>query len=101
VELHIEELLLHGFAPGERWRVEAGVHRELTRLLTERDLTAALDSGAVIESLDAGSFRLPAGGRAEAAGGQIARSVMAATRTALSPASPPDAGSAPLGDARR
>ena len=34
VELHIEELVLHGFAPGDRYRIGEAVERELQRLLT-------------------------------------------------------------------
>ena len=33
IELHIEELVLHGFAPGDRRPLGEAVERELTRLL--------------------------------------------------------------------
>src|SRR5258708_7973370 len=35
INLHIEELVLHGFAPGDRYTIADPVERELSRLLTE------------------------------------------------------------------
>jgi hypothetical protein len=33
INLHIEELVLHGFAPGDRHRISEAVEQELTRLI--------------------------------------------------------------------
>ena len=42
IELHIEELVLHGFAPADRYRIGDTVQRELTRLLAEQGMPASL-----------------------------------------------------------
>ena len=36
LNLHIEELVLHGFAPGDRYRIGEAVQQELTRLFAEQ-----------------------------------------------------------------
>jgi len=36
IEVHIEELILEGFAPGDRWRVGAAVQEELGRLFSRQ-----------------------------------------------------------------
>lgn len=94
VELHIEELVLHGFAPVQRQQVEEGVQRELTRQLQQWDPAALPSPNRQFESLNAGSFRLSLG-QADAFGCQIARSIYAATTAAIAPPS------AKQGDARQ
>lgn len=34
IEVHIEELILHGFEPAHRWRIADGLQRRLEELLT-------------------------------------------------------------------
>jgi hypothetical protein len=99
VELHIEELVLHGFAPGDRHQIAEGTLRELSRLLEQARPPASSSRGAEIESLDAGSFQLGTGGQAEATGCQIARSVFVATVAVMTRVTAPAAGPAPPGDA--
>ena len=56
IEVHVEELVLHGFAANDRWVVADALQIELQRLVAERGLPAAwLDSPAKI---DAGEIRL-------------------------------------------
>ncbi|MFL6293520.1 MAG: hypothetical protein ACJ759_21720, partial [Thermoanaerobaculia bacterium] len=71
IDLHIEELVLEGFAPGDRHRIGAAVERELARLLAERGLPAGLAQGADVPRLDGGSFELRPGRSAEATGRQV------------------------------
>jgi hypothetical protein len=75
VELHIEELALHGFAPGDHRAIAAGMQMELERLLAERGLPEALTSGADLPSIGGDSLDLAPGGRPQGVGAQIARSV--------------------------
>lgn len=56
IELHIEELVLHGFAPGQRYQVAAGLQMELNRLFAEKGLPASFNGGFHIDQLNAGSF---------------------------------------------
>lgn len=74
LELHIEELVLHGFAPGDRRRIGDAVERELARLFAA-EAPRALAQGAEIERLDAGSFRAAQGSTPEAIGAQIAQAL--------------------------
>jgi hypothetical protein len=56
VEVHIEELVLHGFAADARWSIADGLQSELRGLLAERGVPAAWQTSP--ERIDAGSIRL-------------------------------------------
>jgi hypothetical protein len=75
VELHIEELVLHGFEPADRYRIGETVERELARLFAEEGVPATLTSGLEAEHLDAGAFHVAANSKAEAVGAEVARAV--------------------------
>jgi hypothetical protein len=78
-KLHIEELVLHGFAPDDRQAIAAAVERELTGLLATRfSAQGAADSltrDGLHPRLDGGAFQVSAGARADSIGAQIARAV--------------------------
>jgi hypothetical protein len=76
IELDIEELILHGFPPGDRHRIGAAVERELGHLLSERRLPAALGHGGERPSMDGGSFEMRPHARPEAVGAQVARAII-------------------------
>ncbi len=48
IEVHIAELVLHGFDPHDRRTISDAVSRELARLFTKRGLTTALRRWAVL-----------------------------------------------------
>jgi hypothetical protein len=75
IHLHIEELVLHGFAPGDRHRIGEAVQVELTRLFTEEATPPALAKNATIDRLDGGTFQLPSAPIPETTGAQVARAV--------------------------
>lgn len=75
IELHIEELVLHGFPPGDRRSIGGAVERELAMLIAEKGAPAALVNGGEIEKLDGGSFQAVQGSKPEATGAQIARAI--------------------------
>ena len=75
IELHIEELVLHGFLPGNRHHIAAAVEAELTRLFTEQGIPPALSAGTAVPSVDAGAFHMAPGAKPAAVGQQIAGSV--------------------------
>src|SRR5206468_7371613 len=52
IDLRIEELVLDGFPPSERYELAEGIERELTRLFTDRGAPAALAPEAVTDHLD-------------------------------------------------
>lgn len=75
VELHIEEMVLHGFAPGDRHRIADAVESELAELFTNRDVPPSLMQSAEFARLDAGTFNVASNAKAGAVGGQVARAV--------------------------
>lgn len=72
IDLHIDELVLHGFSPTARQPIADAVARELTSLLESGDLT--LDQSVELEFLS-GAFRAPNTGRPESTGAGIARAI--------------------------
>lgn len=75
VELYIEELILHGFAPSDRYPIGEAVEQELTRLLTVQGVPPSLAQGKEVASLDGGSFEVTAGAKPEAIGNQVAQAI--------------------------
>jgi hypothetical protein len=73
IDLHIEELVLHGLSYDRRHRVRAAVELELERLLGERGLPPSLAGDEA--SLDVAAVEVRAGRSAEATGREVARSV--------------------------
>jgi hypothetical protein len=75
VDLHIEELVLHGFAARDRQRIAAAVETELARLLSAEGKRGAFAKPVGLERLNAGVFEMKAGAKPQEAGTQIARAV--------------------------
>jgi hypothetical protein len=74
VELHIEELVLHGFAPGDRYRIGDAMERELVRLFAEQGTPPSPAQRREVARLDGGAFEVAPGSKAEAIGIGVARS---------------------------
>lgn len=51
IEVHIEELVLHGFTRGDRYALGDAVQRELTRLFGERGVPVSLRSERATEEI--------------------------------------------------
>ena len=75
LEVHIEELVLHGFAPQDRYRIGDAVERELARLLESQGLAATFGASMACDRIDAGSFPVRPGAPAEAIGWQTAHAL--------------------------
>lgn len=75
VELHVEELVLYGFAPGDRLRIGDSLERELARLFAQFGVPAAVLSGGEVAGLDAGSFAVPENATPETIGARLAAAV--------------------------
>lgn len=76
IRLHIEQLVLEGFAPGDSRGLAAAVEAELARLLAEQGVPPGLAAGGRIPSLDGGSFPVTVGARPQQVGVQVARAVL-------------------------
>ena len=79
INLHIEELVLHGFAPGHRYTIADAVERELSRLLSEDfadpGYSTLLTSNTGATGLDAGAFQVDPRSQTKSIGTQIAQAV--------------------------
>jgi hypothetical protein len=73
LELQIDRLVLHGFAPGDRLQIGEAVQQELTRLFAQGIPPSLMQSGQ-IERQDGGTFELTAGAT-EGIGVQIAQAI--------------------------
>jgi hypothetical protein len=80
IELHIEELVLEGFSPGDRYRIGEAVEQELTRLLADRGVPESLAQGGEVASVDGGAFEVAPGSRADVVGAQVAKAVYGGLR---------------------
>lgn len=79
IELHIEELVLHGFERGDRYPVADAIERELSRLLAEQfaeqGIPSSLTRDAEREHLDAGAFHVAPRSKPDHIGAQVAQAV--------------------------
>lgn len=78
VEIFIDELVLHDFAPEERYQIGAAVEMELNRLFIENGLPNSFQQPGSMPLLKAGSFQFNRNDKTVSAGSQIAGSVYSA-----------------------
>ena len=75
LSLHVDELVLHGFANADRHRIGMAAERELTRLLADRGVPGAPRRDREKASVDAGTVALSPGASPRDIGAAIARAV--------------------------
>ncbi len=75
VEVFIDELVLHGFSPRDRYQISADVEMELSRLFNEKGLPSSFYSGGHISILQGDTFNLSKQNKEVSTGSQIAGSV--------------------------
>jgi hypothetical protein len=80
IDLHIEELVLHGFAARDRHRIAAAVQTELVRLLGAEGPRSSLANSPALGRLNAGAFEVKAGAKPQQTGRQIAQAVFRSLR---------------------
>ncbi len=83
VQIHIDALVLHGFAPADRYRIADAVQIELTRLFAEQGVSAALQHGGEASRLQAAAINVTPSMRGETIGAQVARSVYGSLNPAV------------------
>jgi|NGEPerStandDraft_6_1074524.scaffolds.fasta_scaffold28236_3 hypothetical protein len=91
IDLHIEELVLHGFAACDRHKIAEAVQIELTRLLSAQAPQSLLSTPLAFERMNGGVFNIKAGAKPQATGKQIARAVFRGLRQQAKAASSPPA----------
>ena len=72
IELHIKQLVLHGFSTADKYHIGVAMKRELTRLMNRQGFSA-VSSGVV--SVDASSFTATANATPEHIGSRVAECV--------------------------
>jgi hypothetical protein len=72
VELHIEELVLHGFPAADRFGIADAVQQELARLVAEQGMPSVMAHPVNVDRLDAGAIQVAAGARPRIIGTQLA-----------------------------
>jgi hypothetical protein len=80
IDLHIEELVLHGFAARDRHKIAEAVQIELTHLLSAQAQANFLKGSISLERINGGAFKVQAGGKPQSAGIEIARAVFRSLR---------------------
>jgi hypothetical protein len=75
VELHIEELVLHGFAPGDSHPIASAMEAELERLFAVSGVPPSLARGGDLAELYGGPFAALPDTGANAVGTSVARAV--------------------------
>ena len=75
IDLHIEELVLHGFSPNDRHAIGEALERELARLFRGQGLPFSVTEDGEFTRLDGGTFEVAPGSKPETMGLQIARAV--------------------------
>ena len=78
IEMQIDELVLHGFPPGDRYRISEAAERELVRLFTEQGRTPELSQRGEVAHVDGGAFAVGQSAEPETTGAQIAQSLFGA-----------------------
>jgi hypothetical protein len=75
IEFYIDELVLHGFAHGDRYLISAAVEQELARLFAERGAPSLLAGSGDFSHLDGGAIEVTPGTKPAAIGAQVAKAV--------------------------
>lgn len=75
VEIHIEELVLHGFAGNDRLRIGAAIERELSRLIAQPGAHISGMAPINVDRMDAGGFQLAASATPQVIGRRVAQKV--------------------------
>ena len=77
VELHIEELVMHGVSRVDALRIARVAEGELSRLIAEGGVPAGWGRGGEVGRVDAGSFEVRSDAGAEITGARLARALYA------------------------
>ena len=75
IEVHIDELVLHGFSPHDRYRISDAMQAAIYDHIVGRGLPAAISSGGFISTINAGSFDLSSPIKPAGIGEKIATTV--------------------------
>ncbi|MFQ5603173.1 MAG: hypothetical protein ACE5HS_07885 [bacterium] len=75
LDLHIDELVLHGFEFCDGFEVRQAMQNELQRLFLNEGISPNVAEAGQIDLLNAGAFEVPANSSARTVGFQIAQNL--------------------------
>lgn len=75
IDIHIEELVLHGFAANDRLHIGAAIEQELSRLVEQQGIKGLRNASVNLKRLDAGTTRLAMNAKPHTIGQHIAQRV--------------------------
>jgi hypothetical protein len=75
VQLHIEELVLHGFESAMRYRIGESVEHELTRLFNEQGVPTSITYDSETAHLDGGRLQVDRDSTAREIGARVAQAI--------------------------
>jgi hypothetical protein len=88
LSLHIEELVLHGFASIDGDRIGEAAQRELARLFVRQGVPRSLVDRTAVDLLDGGALKIASTTTPEPIGTQLARAIYGALSQGVSEAGP-------------
>ena len=80
VDLHIEELVLNGFAPADGYAIGEGLERELQRIIVAEGMPAWLRADGEPSNITIRDYTISSDVQADAVGSQIARTIHGGTK---------------------
>ena len=75
IEVHIDELVLHGFAPSDRYAIREAVERQLAQWLVEQGVPSLLRVDRATDEIRGPTFNISQKTRPPAIGREIAQAV--------------------------
>lgn len=75
VSIHIEELVLDGFAHGDRYYIGEALQSELARLLEKRGISLGQQHNTEVEEVTTGPVRIAPGSKPEFIGSKLGQAV--------------------------
>lgn len=75
IEINIQELILHGLSPADRFKIGEAVRSELARMIMDKGLPQNFSQSTEISGIDGGNFNMLKNMNAQTIGNHIARSV--------------------------
>jgi len=84
LHLHIQHLVLHGFAPVDHHRIGEAMEHELARLFLSQGVPRSLANPTAVDLLDGGVLKIGSAAAPEPIGIQLARAIHEALRRRLS-----------------
>jgi hypothetical protein len=80
VEINIDELILHGFSPADRYKIGEALRGELARLIIENGVPSGFSEGKNIGEMNGGTFKVSSSRHARDVGTHVAKSIYGGMR---------------------